>query len=175
MEWHFGYNCKHWVPMPGGKKGISPLGMGKCRVLVARYNERADLLADKPKLTTRAILAYTQWPPRELIARVERGEVEATKVDKPVHPHSDGYWRFRLRCSWDWDDCALSETGGCCTMFEPHNGAMIAYLVDLRDLDEEHPNMPSDTDWRLVEDRLTAWHGERAGTEPSGELPGMRS
>ena len=53
MGWHFGYNCRHWVPMPGSKMNISPLGTGKCRVLIAGYNKRTDLLAVKPKLTTR--------------------------------------------------------------------------------------------------------------------------
>ena len=173
MGWHFGYNCKHWVAMPGSKKGISPLGTGKCRVLIARYSGRSELLAVKPKLTTREMLAYTECSPQELIAQVERGEVQAKRLDKPEHPERDGYWRFRLRCSWDWDDSALSETGGQCFLFEPHGGAKVACIMDLWDLNEEHPDMRSDDEWRLVEDRLTTWHDE--GGRLLGELPGMPS
>ncbi len=66
-------------------------------------------------------------------------------------------------------NCALSETGGCCTMFEAHDGPKIAYLVDLQGLDAVRPNMPSDDEWRLVEDRLTAWHDQGAGVGLLGD------
>ena len=35
MEWHFGHNCKHFVPT-----------LGKCRVFITRYKQRADLMAE---------------------------------------------------------------------------------------------------------------------------------
>ena len=118
-----------------------------------------DLLALKPQLTMRQFLAYTECSPDALIARVKKGEVSAWKIKKAEHPERDGYWRVPWRCSWDWDDCALSETGGQCTSFEPHDGRKIAYLKDMWDLHAQHvthPNMPSDDDWKLVEDQLTA-------------------
>jgi len=140
MGWHFGYNCRHWVPT-----------LGKCRVMIARDNKRADLLADK-WLKTREMLVYAEWSPQELFDRVKTGEVEATYVKK------DSSWKFRTRCSWAWDNCALSNTGGQCFCFEPHDGEEIACLADLRDLDAEHPNMvrvPSDEDVKLIEGQLS--------------------
>ena len=139
MDWHFGYNCRHYIPT-----------LGKCRVLIVRYNKRADLLADK-WLDTRDILLYTECSPQELIGQVKRGEVEARYVKK------DGSWKFRTRCPWAWDNCALSDTGGQCFYFEPHDGKKITCLMDLRQLDAEHPNLekvPSDDDVRIVEDTL---------------------
>ena len=72
---------------------------------------------------------------------MESGEVQARRVEKPVDPERDGYWRFLSRCSWDWDNCALSDTGGMCSLFVPHDGAKVRCLMDLRSLDAEHPNL----------------------------------
>lgn len=146
MEWHFGYNCKNFVPT-----------FGKCRVLIDLYNKRPDLTADK-WLKTRDFLVYWEHSAQELIDQVMRGEVETKKVKKPKNPEEDGYWRFRMRCSWAWDDCALAATGGMCMYFEPHDGKKISCIADIRHLDAEHPNMekvPSDNDVRLVEDQLS--------------------
>jgi hypothetical protein len=151
MEWHFGDNCTHFVPT-----------LGKCRVLIARYNKRADLLADK-WLKTRDLLVYAELSPHALIAQVKGGEVQAKKVEKPKNPEESGYWRFLQRCSWDWDNCALGDTGGHCTFFEPHDGEKITCLMDLQRLGGEHPNMakvPSDDDVRLLEGRLSALQGQ---------------
>jgi len=147
VEWHFGYNCRHFVPT-----------LGKCRVLIERYNRRADLLAQKKELKARDILVYSDWSPKELLARVDRGEVQARKLKKSSSAGKDGSWRFQLRCSWGWDDCALQGCGGQCIHFEAHDGEKITCLMELRHLGAEHPNMakvPSDEDVRLVEDGLS--------------------
>ena len=146
MDWHFGYNCKNYLPT-----------LGKCRVMIARYNKRADLLSDK-WLGARDFLLYTDCSPQELMDQVERGEVQTRKVEKPKNPERDGYWRFLTLCSWDWDGCALSNAGGMCYSFEPHDGEKITCLMELRHLGAEHPNLervPSDDDVRLLEDRLS--------------------
>ena len=52
MDWQFGYNCTHFVPM-----------LNKCRVLIDRYNQRADLLADR-WLMTKEVLVYAGWSHR---------------------------------------------------------------------------------------------------------------
>jgi hypothetical protein len=146
LDTHFGYNCTHFVP-----------SLGKCRVMIERYNKRADLLAEK-WLKTREVIVYTDTSAQELLDRVERGEIQAKNVKKPQNPERDGYWRFLIRCSWDWDNCALSATGGMCYFFEPHDGEKIRCIADLRNLDAEHPNLVSilsDDDVRLIEDRLS--------------------
>ena len=79
-------------------------------------------------------------------------------MKKPKNPKSDGYWRFLTRCSWDWDGCGMAVTGGMCVYYEPHDGAHITCIADLRQLDEVHPNsegVPSDDDVRIIEDRLS--------------------
>lgn len=147
MDWHFGYNCTHFVPT-----------LAKCSVLIDRYNQRADLLADK-WLNTREVLVYTGWPRQELMDQVKKGEVQTKIVEKPKNPETDGYWRFLTRCSWDWDNCALSDTGGQCFFFEPHDGEKITCLMDLRHWDAEHPNManvPTDDDVKLIEGQLVS-------------------
>lgn len=151
MEWHFGHNCKHFVPT-----------LGKCRVFITRYKQRADLMADK-WLKTRDFLVYTGSSPDELVAQVERGEVEAKRIKAPRNPEQDGFWRIRQRCSWDWDNCALSDTGGYCVFFDLHGGERIACIADLRHLETEHPNMvkvPPADEWMRVEERLTALQAE---------------
>ena len=145
MDWQFGYNCAHFVPT-----------LEKCRVKIDRYSKRADLLADR-WLKTREVLVYTGWSPQELRGRVERGEVQARKVKKPKNPERDGYVRFRLRCSWDWDSCGMAITGGACVFYEPTDGAHITCIADLRHWDAEHPNMamvPSLEDVKLIEGHL---------------------
>jgi len=146
MDCQFGYNCKNFVP-----------SLGKCRVLIDRYNKRADLLADK-WLNTRDVLAYTGWSPEELIERVKQGEVHAKRVRKSNNLERDGHLRFCVRCAWDWDECSMAVTGGTCVFYEPHDGAHITCIADLQHWSEEHPNMrkaPSDNDLRFVEDRLS--------------------
>ncbi|HEY5388112.1 MAG TPA: hypothetical protein VIL79_09455 [Thermoleophilia bacterium] len=146
MGWHFGYNCSHWVP-----------GLSKCRVMIAKYNQRDDLLADK-WLTAREILAYTERSPQELVGQVRSGDVQAKKLKKPMNPQRDGYFRFLLNCSWEWDNCALTETGGQCYYFKTHDGEKISCIADLRDLTAEHPNMAataSDDDMKCVEEGLS--------------------
>lgn len=147
MEWQFGYNCVHLVP-----------ALDKCRVKIDRYNRRADLLVDR-WLKTREVLVYTGWSPRELLDRIERGDVHAKKVQKPKNPERDGYLRYRLRCSWDWDNCGMAVTGGACEWYEPTDGPHITCIADLRHWDAEHPNMakvPSDEGWRLLEGQLSS-------------------
>ena len=144
MGWHFGYNCVHWVP-----------SLGKCRVMIGRYNKRADLLADK-WLTGREILAYTEHPPQDLVEQVRSGQIPAKKLRKPVNPEQDGYYRFLLKCSWDWDACALTETGGQCYHFKAHDGEKISCIADLRDITSEHPNKgPTVDDVKHLEEALS--------------------
>ena len=146
MDWHFGFNCSHFVPT-----------LDKCRVKIGLYNERTDLLGDK-WLKTREILVYTGWPAQKLMDQVERGEVEAKKIQKPKNPERDGYVRYRLRCSWDWDSCGMAVTGGMCEFYESTDGPHITCIADLRTMDTEHPNavmVPSDDDVKLVEVQLS--------------------
>jgi len=155
MDWHFGYNCMHFVPT-----------LGKCRVLIDRYNKRADLLGEK-WLKTRDFLVYTELPPHDLVAQVEAGEVKAKRIEKPRNPEEDGYWRFLHRCSWDWDDCALGATGGYCTSFDAHDGEPITCLMDLRHLGVEHPDLakvPSSEEVRRLEARLWTWRRQTPPT-----------
>ncbi len=160
MDWQFGYNCTHFVPC-----------LDKCRVKIDRYNKRSDLLADR-WLLTREVLMYTGWSSEELVERVERGEVAAKKVDKPINPERDGYLRSCLPCSWEWDDCSMAITGGVCEWYEPHGQAHIGCIADLRNWPEEHPNTaysPSVEDWRLIEDRL-CWRSVGVAGPTDGPL-----
>jgi hypothetical protein len=145
MDWQFGYNCTRFVPT-----------LDKCREKIDSYNKRADLLANR-WLKTREILAYTGWSTQQLVDRVERGEVHAKRVAKPKNPERDGFLRYRLRCSWEWDSCGMAITGGTCVFYEPTDGAHITCIADLQHWDAEHPNMaivPSLEDVTLIEGRL---------------------
>jgi hypothetical protein len=145
MDWQFGHNCAHLLP-----------ALDKCRIKVERYNQRADLLANRV-LKTREILAYTQWSPQELLDRIERGDVPAWKVKKPLNPDRDGYVRYKLNCSWEWDSCGMAVTGGVCEWYEPTDAPHISCIADLAHWDVSHPNLaaaPSDEDWRQVDDAL---------------------
>lgn len=84
---------------------------------------------------------HTKCPPQELIDHVMSGEVQTKKVEGPKNRSGDGPWRFLTRCWWDWDTCALSNTSGTRPLFEARDGAMILWLLDLRDLDAVHPNL----------------------------------
>jgi hypothetical protein len=146
MDWQFGYNCAHFIPT-----------LDKCGVKVDRYNKRADLLADR-WIKTREILAYTGWSLQDLMDRVERGEVHAKKIAKPKNPERDGYVRYRLRCSWEWDSCGMAVTGGTCEFYEPTDAAHITCIADLQHWDAQHPNrvkVPSDEDVELIEGQLS--------------------
>lgn len=148
MDWQFGYNCRHFVPT-----------LGKCRMKIDRYNQRRDLLAIRV-MKTQEILVYAGWSPQELMDRVEQGEVDVRRVKKPKNPERDGYLRFRINCSSEWDDCGTGDRGGMCGMcslYTPHDGAHITCFADLRGWKAAHPNMasvPSDEDVKLIEGQL---------------------
>lgn len=145
MDWQFGHNCTRFVPV-----------LNKCRMKIDRYNQRADLLADR-LLKTREILVYTGWSLQELMDRVERGDVRMTRVRKPKNPERDGYLRYRLRCAWQWDGCGMAVTGGMCEWYESTDGPHITCIADLRSWDVEHPNMatvPTLEDVELIESQL---------------------
>lgn len=146
MDWQFGYNCTHFVPT-----------LGKCRVKIDRYNQRDDLLADK-WLKTREVLVYTGWSAQELMDRIEQGDVEAKRIQKPKNPERDGYIRYRLRCAWDWDSCGMAVTGGTCEFFDPTDGPHITCIADLRAIGVEHPQataVPSLDDVQLIEGQMS--------------------
>lgn len=156
VGWHFGHNCTRFVPV-----------LDKCRMKIDRYNERADLLADR-WLKTREVLAYTGWSPQELMERLEQGEVHAKKVKKPINPERDGYLRYRLHCAWDWDSCGMAITGGACEWYEPTGGPHITCIADLQRWGAAHPNMamvPSPDDVKLIESQLSALVVETVATE----------
>ncbi|MFW6118611.1 MAG: hypothetical protein ACOC6R_03865 [Chloroflexota bacterium] len=138
MEYHFGYNCKHYLPT-----------LNKCRVLIDNYRRRAQLVEQK-WLSTRDLLIYLNLPKEELIEQIAIGEIK-TRLPK------GGKVMFRVSSAWQWDNCPLASDGGQCFYFEPHDGKKIACLIELKGLEAEHPNlknMPSEEDIRTFERKV---------------------
>ncbi len=122
MEWHFGHNCKHYLP-----------SLKKCRVLIDNYRKRADLVEMK-QLNARDLIAYLGLPHEEVIGQVSTGEIA-------VKPQKTGKVLFRVASAWRWDECPLVEDGGQCLYYEPHDGKKISCLIDLKGLETDHPNL----------------------------------
>ena len=138
MEYHFGYNCKLYLPT-----------LNRCRILIDNYRKRPDLVEQK-WLSAQDLLVYLNLTNEELIEQISRGEIK-TKLQK------DGKAMFRVSSAWQWDDCPLSNAGGQCFYFEPHEGKKISCLVELKGLEAEHPNfknVPSEEDIRVVESEV---------------------
>jgi hypothetical protein len=158
MEWHFGYNCKHFLPLRAraaaddgvpvrgpDRKGQPPFQ--KCRKLIDSYRMRDDLIEQK-WLDARELFVYVGLSREELLRQIASGEIK-TKLQK------DGKATFGVSTSWRYDDCFLATSGGQCLYFEKHHGKTISYLTELKSLDTDHPNVvltPSEEDLRAFED-----------------------
>jgi len=121
MEWHFGYNCKHYLPT-----------LNRCRILIDNYRGREDLVEQK-WLNLQDVLVYLNLSNEELIRQITTGEIKAK-------PQQDGKIMFQVSSAWQWDDCPLANAGGQCFYFESHDGEKISCLAELRNIKEEHPN-----------------------------------
>lgn len=133
MEYQFGYNCKNYLP-----------SLKKCRVLIDEYRKQPDLVEQK-LLSAQDLLIYLNLTKEELIGQIKRGEIKSAS--------QSGRAIFRISSAWQWDDCPLSNAGGQCSYFEPHEGKKISCLVELKDLEAEHPNfknVPSEDDVKAV-------------------------
>jgi hypothetical protein len=138
MEYHFGYNCKHYIPT-----------LNKCRVLVDNYRKRADLVEQK-WLSTQDLLIYLNLPNEELIGQIATGEIK-------TRPRKDGTAMFGVSSAWRWDDCPLVSNGGQCFYFDPHDGKKITCLMELKGIEADHPNLrnvPSEEDIRTFERKV---------------------
>lgn len=128
MEWHFGHNCKHYLP-----------SLNKCRVLIDNYRRRADLVEIK-QLSARDLLTYLGLANDEITGQIVTGEIK-------VKPQKTGRVMFQVSAAWQWDDCPLVEDGGQCFYYEPHDGRKITCLMELKGLEGDHPglkNLPSE-------------------------------
>jgi|GEM_PF-7118474 len=135
MEWHFGHNCKHYLP-----------SLNKCRVLIDNYRRRPDLVEMK-QLGARDLLTYLGLPNEEVMEQVYRGEIE-------VKPQKTGKALYQVASAWRWDACPLVEDGGQCFYYEPHDGNKLSCLMELRDSGYEHPNLknlPSEEEIAIFE------------------------
>lgn len=138
MEWHFGYNCKHYLP-----------SMSKCRILIDKYRKREDLVEQK-WLTTQDILIYLNLSNEELTRQIYAGHIKA-KMQK------DGKLVFVVSGAWQYDECTLANGGGQCFYYEPHDGKKISCLMELKELEAQHPNfknIPTEDAIRLFESEI---------------------
>jgi|WetSurMetagenome_2_1015567.scaffolds.fasta_scaffold18864_3 hypothetical protein len=138
MEWHFGYNCRYYLPT-----------LGKCRVLIDNYASRKDLLEQK-WLSTQELLVYSRLSNEELVERIVSGEISARQ-------QKDGKLKFIVLVAAQFDDCPLADAGGQCLYFEMHEGKRISCLIELPALRGEHPNLrdvPSQADITVFEGRV---------------------
>lgn len=128
MEWHFGYNCIHYLPT-----------MNRCRILIDEYRMRDDLVTTK-WMTSKDTLLYLNKSHEEIIKLINSGSIKV-KVKK------DMSLLFEVSGAWQYDDCGLGNTGGHCFYFMPHIGTKISCIMDIKRLCVEHPNLaniPSD-------------------------------
>jgi hypothetical protein len=145
MEWHFGYNCKNFLPIRARAAGQPPFQ--KCRELIDSYRKRNDLVEQK-WLNAPELFVYLNLSKEELLRQITSGEIR-TRLQK------DGRVAFCVSAAWQYDDCLLASSGGQCLYFEKHNGKTISCLAQLESLDAEHPNAiltPSEADIRTFED-----------------------
>jgi len=134
MEWHFGYNCKHYLP-----------SQNKCRILIDCYRRRPELV--EPKwLSAQDVLVYLNLSNEELIRQIINGEIK-------TKPQKNGRLMFQILAAWEWDNCPLASAGGQCLYF----GEKISCLINLEGLDAERrnrKNIPSEEDIRVVESEV---------------------
>jgi hypothetical protein len=139
MSLHFGYNCKHFLPL-----------FGKCRKLIDIYGRRKDL-AEQRWLKTHEVLAYLDMSNEALLERIASGEIK-------VRLQKDGVAVFCVSVAWQYDNCFLANGGGQCLYFSAHNGRFISCLMDRDDMEpQEHPNYSPGptTESKAVEDAVT--------------------
>jgi len=137
MECHFGYNCKNYLP-----------SLKKCRVLIDVYRKQPDLVEQK-LLSSRDSMIYLTITKEELIGQINRGEIKSIS--------QSGKAIFKISSAWQWDDCPLSNAGGQCFYFEPHEGKKISCLLELKSLEAAHPNFKkihSEDDIKAVESEV---------------------
>jgi hypothetical protein len=138
MEWHFGHNCRHYLPT-----------LSKCRILIDKYRARKDLLAKK-EFSTQDLLVYLNLSADELLRKIAPGHINATRL-------KNGKWTFTVSVPWQYDDCGLASTGGRCLYFEAHSGKPISCIAELETAPREHPNcrnVPSEEDVKACEREL---------------------
>ena len=144
MEYHFGYNCKYYLPT-----------LKKCRILIDNYRKRPDLVEQK-WLNTKDLLVYLNLSNKQLIEQIAKGEIK-TKLQKDAKT-KDNKIMFQISAPWQWDDCFHVDSGGQCLYFEPHDGHKITCLMELNDLNVPHPNIkniPSEEAIKTFERRVS--------------------
>lgn len=139
VGWHFGFNCRNFLPT-----------LGKCRVLHDLYSRRSYLLSGK-WITSEDLLVYLALATDEVLRLISNGEIGIKRLK------ADGSPRFLVRAPWAWDACPLVKDGGRCFDFEAHEGEKISCLEDLYLRDLKHPNLgavPTPGDIAAFEARL---------------------
>ncbi len=121
MEWHFGYNCRYFIP-----------ALQKCRKLIDNYVKLADLVEQK-WLSARELILYLDLSRDALLEQIKLGKIKA-KAQK------DGKLTFGVFSAWQYDDCFNKCSGGQCLYYEAHNGKKISCLADLNTINTDHPN-----------------------------------
>lgn len=121
MEWHFGHNCRHFIPV-----------LLKCRTLVESYEARADLRSER-LVDTPELLLYVGGTAEAALARIRSGEINAKR-------QKSGRLSFVVPGAWANDDCFLKASGGQCLYFEPHGGLRITCIDDIERLEPIHQN-----------------------------------
>ena len=137
MDTHFGYNCTYYIP-----------AFRKCRILIAKYRVRGDLVEDR-WFDTRDIMTYLALSGEELLRQIAAKELK-------VHEQKDGRLKFAVSVAYQYDDCPMADTGGQCFYFKGHGGQTISGLIELPGIEGEHPN------WKLgpSEDEVGQIEGE---------------
>jgi hypothetical protein len=121
---HFGYNCKYLAPQKG-----------KCeRIAKARLNDHT--LTDTLWVDLNRAVLYSNLLGFDLLEEVETKNIPlklrgAKKDGKAV--------MFKIEAAYNFDECYLTNDGGSCIHFEPHDGKKIGYLMEDHSI-ENHPN-----------------------------------
>jgi hypothetical protein len=122
MRWHFGHNCKHFLPT-----------LGKCRILIENYRKQEDLV-EQAWLSTEDLLVYLNTSVDDVLEGVSAGRIK-------VKRQKNGKLLFGVLLAAKYDTCFHKDSGGQCLYFAAHNGDAISCIADLRRLKPEHPNM----------------------------------
>ena len=137
MEYHFGYNCTHFIP-----------SFGKCCVRVNEYRKRPELVDEKEFLTNE-IMVYLGLSQRDLLVKIRTGEIKVKRKKKV-----DGRLVLTASVASRFDECSLAKNGGWCLNYIGHNGKKISCLMEMVGIEKEHPNImlePSEDHVLMVE------------------------
>lgn len=120
MEWHFGCNCKYYLPT-----------MNKCRILIDKYGRRADLL-DQMWLSTQKMMLYLNLPHEQLVREITAGNIK-------VRAQKNGQLVYLVAGAWQYDECPLGDTGGQCWHFHAHPDKKISCIQEGKHLARKFP------------------------------------